>query len=287
MNAYDEQARSHHFHSKMDRPSLAGFRRIDGGTPVSRSELLSARQRIVATTAQAGGRPVVGGIAASIVHGNPWFDPDFAVELLRVQSGSGKHGDGRTAHRFILEPSDVVNIDGVLVTTPVRTAFDVGRITPAWRGLGHLDALHRATGFPLPRLIRYIERHPRWRHIRQLRAIAPLIDGAAESPPESWLRLLIYRGELPSPETQIEVLDEHGHVFARIDMGYRDAKVGIEYDGEDFHSQPWQRDRDTARDARLEALGWTVIRVNAERLREEPWRILVEIERALRSRGVY
>ena len=42
-----------------------------------------------------------------------------------------------------------------------------------------------------------------------------------------------------------------------------------------------------ARDAKLEALGWKVIRINAKRLFEEPWSILTEIERALHERGRY
>ena len=160
---------------------------------------------------------------------------------------------------FSRAPTDVIELDGILVTTPVRTAFDVGRITPDWRGLGHLDALHRATRFSVADLCRYVEWHAGWRHIRQLRAIAPLIDGAAESPPESWLRLLMFRGGLPTPELQIEVADESGHVFARADIGYREEKVDIEYDGEEFHGLPWQRARDARRDAKLKALGWKVI----------------------------
>lgn len=48
---------------------------------------------------------------------------------------------------------------------------------------------------------------------------------------------------------------------------------------------PWQRARDATRDAKLEALGWKVIRVDAERLRERPWTILTEIERAQSAGG--
>ncbi|GED98727.1 hypothetical protein nbrc107697_27660 [Gordonia crocea] len=173
------------------------------------------------------------------------------------------------------------------MTSPVRTAFDVGRIPPEWRGLGYLDALHRATGFSVPALMRYIERHRGWRHIRQLRAIAPLVNGSAESPPESWVRLLMIRGDLPSPDVQIQVQDESGQIIARIDLGYRAVKIGIEYDGEEFHSGRMQRERDARRDERLESLGWKMIRIDAERMREEPWLILAEIETALRARGYY
>jgi hypothetical protein len=226
-------------------------------------------------------------MAASILHGSQWFDAEFRIPLLRAPTGSGLHCEGRIAHRFELLPGDTCEIDGVLVTTPVRTAFDIGRVTPEWRGLGNLDALHRATGFSREELVRYIEVHKGWRHIRQLRAIAPLIDGRAESPPESWVRLLIIRGDLPTPDLQIPVVDDTGIVVARADLGYESLKVDIEYDGEEFHSSPSQREKDMARDALLEKLGWKTIRIDRDRLRDDPGGILAEIEAAIHARGGY
>lgn len=263
------------------------LRLIDGRTEVRRAERLSARERILATTAASPGRPIVAGTSAAILHGSMWFDPEFQIELLHDLKGSSRHSVGRTTHRYQISSSDVIEVDGVLVTSPVRTAFDVGRIPPDWRGLGNLDALHRATPFSVADLCRYIERHAGWRHIRQLRAVAPLIDGRAESPPESWVRLLMDRGDLPTPDLQIVVADEKGHEFARVDLGYRAEKIAIEYDGEAFHSTLAQRAHDAARDAKLEDLKWRVIRINAKRLFDEPWGIVVEIAQALRERGRY
>jgi hypothetical protein len=279
--------RSEYFQRKLDQPFIAALRQIDGTTPAPRGDPLSARQRILATASHVGGTPVVGGIAASILYGNPWFDPDFRIELLRAPSASNKQSDGKTAHRYMLARNDVIELEGVLVTTPVRTAFDIGRVTPEWRGLGNLDALSRATAFSIPDLARYVDTHGGWRYIRQLRTLVPLIDGRAESPRESALRLLIIRGELPIPELQIVVADEAGTEFARIDMGYPDQKIGIEYDGEEFHSREWQRKRDAHRDKLLTELGWNMIHVDADRMRDSPTGILVEIESALHDRRHY
>ncbi|MFT4199224.1 endonuclease domain-containing protein [Gordonia sp. (in: high G+C Gram-positive bacteria)] len=290
MRNYDEEARTAHFQEAARRAVgdlRSGIRYIDGTTAVGRAQLLSVRERILATAANAHGRPVVTGVSASILHGTNWFDPFFDVELIHDLSGSTWKGAGRTVRRYQLAPSDVTDIDGVLVTTRVRTAFDVGRIPPAWRGLGNLDALHRAAPFSILALIRYIDDHRGWRYIRQLRAIAPLVDGAAESPPESWLRLLLIQSGLPLPELQIVVVDETGHGFARVDMGYRGPKIAIEYDGEEFHSLAEHQDRDARRDAKLEALGWVAVRVDAERLFDRPWTILTEIEHLLHERGAY
>jgi hypothetical protein len=98
----------------------------------------------------------------------------------------------------------------------------------------------------------YADEHNGHRGIRQLRLLIPLIDGLSESPPESWLRLLTIRADLPTPELQIRVADKTGRIYARIDLGYEKYQIAIEYDGEDFHSTPEQRAHDAARDAQLD-----------------------------------
>lgn len=265
----------------------AAFTHLQGGHYLERTAILTACERIRMTALSAEGSPVVGGIAAAIMHGSRWYEKDFVVELVRHPSGSGRRGRGSRVHRTDLEPPDIITIDDIAVTSPVRTAFDLGRIRPDWRALGHLDDLARATGFSLDELAAYADGRDGRRGIRQLRGLIPLIDGKAESPPESWVRLVIIRADLPAPETQIEVADENEYVFARLDLGYRVPKIGIEFDGEDFHSSPAQRAHDEARDARLRELGWIIIRIDAERLRTRPWSVINEIERALRSRGAY
>lgn len=69
---------------------------------------------------------------------------------------------------------------------------------------------------------------------------------------------------LPRPQTQIPVRDEFGQIIARVDMGWEDLKIAVEYDG-DHH---WQNRRQLSRDIRrtedLRELGWIVIRVTAE-----------------------
>jgi len=45
-----------------------------------------------------------------------------------------------------------------------------------------------------------------------------------------------------------------------LDFGIPELKIGIEADGEVFHSSPKQVERDTSRDAKLKQQGWTIIR---------------------------
>ncbi|HEY9312623.1 hypothetical protein [Williamsia sp.] len=93
--------------------------------------------------------------------------------------------------RSDLAPADVTTIDGIPVLSVLRTAYDLGRRPPEWRALGHLDDLLKATGLEVRDLWRYIVEHPGMRGIRQIRGLIPHIDTKSESPPESWLRLLI------------------------------------------------------------------------------------------------
>ena len=71
------------------------------------------------------------------------------------------------------------------VTTPARTAFDIGRRRPVNLAVPILDALLDATAIKPLDVVALAERHPRARGIRRLRAALELVDGGAESPRET------------------------------------------------------------------------------------------------------
>ena len=108
--------------------------------------------------------------------------------------------------------------------------------------------------------------------VRQARELAPLIDRRVESPGESWTRLRLVDARLPCPEPQIEVLDERDRVVYRLDNGYRQSRVGIEYDGLQFHSDD-HAPHDIYRRERLRReFGWHVITCDrAAVLGSDPW----------------
>jgi very-short-patch-repair endonuclease len=112
-----------------------------------------------------------------------------------------------------------------------------------------------------------------------------MADGGAESPYETKTRLTLVGGGLPRPQTQIEVLNEWGAVVARIDMGWEEWKVGVEFDGAHHWTDPVQRTRDIDRLAELEAMGWRIVRVSADMVRHRPYMILARSRSALRAAG--
>ena len=106
------------------------------------------------------------------------------------------------------------------------------------------------------------DRWPSARGIRRLRSALELVDGGAESPQETRLRLIIIRGGLPKPETQIRFPE----LRIRVDLGWRQWMVAVEYDGMQHWADGKQRAWDIERIALLEAAGWVVVRVSAAML---------------------
>lgn len=158
-----------------------------------------------------------------------------------------------------LAPEDVMMVHGVLVTTPLRTALDLGCHLRRRDAIAALDQFMRVHGLTQQEMRRAAVRYFRRRGVIQLRQLISLADARAESPRESWTRLEIVDAGLPAPVLQHWVEVDGVPVF-RLDHAYSKHRVAVEYDGEDFHDRtPEQRLHDRERRAWLEGQGWTVI----------------------------
>jgi hypothetical protein len=180
-----------------------------------------------------------------------------------------------------LAGDEVTSVDRLPVTSVARSAFDLGRHLPRGQALARLDALMRATPFSFEDVALLAKRHPGARGVRRLMDVLPLVDGGAASPKESWLRLLLIDAGLPKPATQIPVNDGWRTVGV-LDMGWEDFMVALEYDGDQHRTDRRQFVKDIARLAKLQDLGWTVIRVVAE---HRPDDIVGRAQQALTRRG--
>jgi hypothetical protein len=148
-----------------------------------------------------------------------------------------------------------------------------------------IDALMNATEINVGDVEAVIAAHPGVRGLRQLRKTLPLVDGGAESPYESLTRLLLVQAGFPRPQTQIPVYDEYGRVVARIDMGWREWLVGVDFEGAQHWTDPKQRAWDVERYARLSELGWADIRLTSGMLHNNPQVFLNRVGNALIARG--
>lgn len=217
------------------------------------------------------------GLSAAAAWGTKWLDPAAPAEVLR----SNRHRQRGMVVRSYQVGDDELSLSGSLpVTTAARTAFDIGRSYPLGKAVPILDALLAATGVNVSDVARVAERWPGVRGVRCLESVLGLVDSGAESPQESRLRLILVRGGLPRPETQIVFRD----LRIRVDMGWREWKVAVEYDGIQHWADPRQRAWDIERIELLEAAGWVVVRVSAAMLRR-PEVVIERVRTKLRAAG--
>lgn len=206
-------------------------------------------------------RGVIAGQSASAVHGAKWVNPRQAAELLyehrRPPTGIRTWSD-RVAD------DEIQLIGGVPATTPARTAFDLASRYPVVKAVAAIDALARATKLDIADAESLARRYKGHRNIRRARRALTLVDAGAESPRETWLRLLLTEAGYPRPQTQIPVYDEYRQLVAVLDMGWEDVKIAVEYEGDHHRTDRRQFNRDIARLEALTDLGWIIVRVTVE-----------------------
>jgi hypothetical protein len=184
-----------------------------------------------------------------------------------------------------LPPEDVVFRRGLPVTRPLRTAFDLARRPDRVEAVVAVDAFWRKGTVRPERLAEYAAAHVGWRGVRRIPGILGLADRGAESAMESRLRMLLTLcAGLPMPETQIRVPRADGSTAARLDMGYRDRRLGIEFDGQ-IHGEARVRIRDHRRHNELQALQWTTLRYSGEDYYLRPGTIIAEVLTEYRRRS--
>ncbi|TQK71017.1 DUF559 domain-containing protein [Nocardioides sp. SLBN-35] len=211
----------------------------------------------------AAGQIVVDRTAAWIhgvdVHTIEEKDVTPAVETCSLR---GRHATRRrelNGRQRDLVPSDIVEVDGLRVTSPIRTALDLGCHLHRRDAFAAMCLLARLNGFTNADLQRESARFRRRRGVVQCRPLVALVDPRVESHREAWVLLEILDEGLPKPEPQwwIEI---DGVPTYRLDFAYPSARVCVEYDGEEFHDLlEEQREYDDERRRWLREHGWTVI----------------------------
>jgi hypothetical protein len=228
----------------------------------------TASSRVMAAQLVIGPHVVICDRTAAWLHGVDTFAVRELAALPPVDTcvqttASRVRRQGCHGTRRALEPTDMMRIGDLTVTTPLRTAHDLGRRLPAADALAALDGFRRLGLVTTAGLSSHLERHAGQRGMVQLRRLVPLASPFAESPGESWTRMALIDAGLPIPELQVEVWSD-GVLIGRLDMGYELVKVGVEFDGVDHHSTPGQRQHDADRRDRMAALGWKVVVVRKE-----------------------
>jgi hypothetical protein len=249
---------------------------------VPKGQVLTAADRALAAWLWSERRATAAGVSAAALHETLWLDAKLPAELNQPHRHKT---NGILLHSDKLTDDEVCTANGIPATTPARTAYDLGRRRGLTTAVIRLDALMQATNLKPTDVEALAESHRGARGIVQLREAIYLSDGGAESPQETRTRLILTHAGLRPQRTQIVVCDSFGEFVHRIDMGWDDWRVGVEYDGAQHWTDPDVRTRDIETQAVLETLGWRIIRVGNDMVRYRPNSIVARTRAAMRAAG--
>ncbi len=206
-------------------------------------------------------RGIIAGRSASALHRAKWVDAHRSAELIY---GNRHPPKGIRTWADRVEDDEVGVVNGMRVTTPARTALDLACRYPVDTAVAMIDALARATHLKLADVELLAQRYQGRRGLKNARIALDLVDAGAESPRETWLRLLVIRNGFPRPKTQIPVYDEYGVLVAVLDMGWEDIKVAADYEGDHHRTDRRRFNHDIRRHEDVTELGWIDIRVTSQ-----------------------
>jgi very-short-patch-repair endonuclease len=226
----------------------------------------------------------------------PGFLPgqdDPRVHISRPDTMAISRRSGVMGHVGQFFEDEIVCVDGVLLTSRVRTWLDVSRkmsvdeltvVADHLLRIPRQDFEGRCEPFATPvQLADMLDRHKGTPGIRKARLALGLARVGADSAPETRLRLALERACLP--EAELNMPTELGMgVVRQPDLGYPEQRVAVEYDG-DGHSEAGQIVRDIAREEDFSRAGWLLVRISKRHMVNDARSAVTKIRAALLSRG--
>lgn len=162
----------------------------------------------------------------------PLWDLDLSVvNTIRTDAKPGRRREaGVIQHIGELRDGDVVEMNGVTLTSATRTAVDCMTQFDVEHGVTTLNSLLHRRLTSLPEVDACIEFMQRWPGTLNHRLVRRLASAAPESVGENRTWYLCWRQGLPMPECQYEVFGPYGEVV-RLDFAWPDRMVFVEFDG--------------------------------------------------------
>ncbi len=251
------------------------FRRLFPDVYVASEVEVDLALRSVAAYLLVEGRGALGGYSAAELLAASCGPADAPAEVV-----TPIHRRARAdllVRREQLSPELICRTRGVVVTSPLLTAYHLACRGDVVEAVVAVDALTHKFGFPPRDVVRLGYDRFGGRGSARLPEVARLADPLADSPMETRIRLAIRFAGLPLPVLQ------HPVGPYTLDMAYPEIMLGVEYDGRDHLTQE-RAMRDLERQAYLTGVGWKILRFRKAEVLHRPGAVAARVRWELGTR---
>jgi very-short-patch-repair endonuclease len=183
---------------------------------------------------------------------------------VTVLGNARRSRPGLVIHETLRVP-EVVTIDSLPVTAPLRTLVDLSATCPA-------ADVERACNEAL--VLKLVTEQ----QLEHARLVAPASAAPTRSRLERTFLAVVRAAGLPRPRVN------HPVAPYLCDFVWPEHRVVVETDGWGSHGNRFAFERDKARDADLVARGWTVLRFTWRQIRDEPVLVIARLAQTLARR---
>ena len=210
-----------------------------------------------------------------------------AAALWGMRGGTRRGGDranglqgrdGIQVHRAALPADERTTHRGIPTTTVPRTLLDLSAVVKRHEvrsALRRAEQLRLTDPLSLQDLTTRYPRRPGLRAIKALLEEASIGARIIRSELEERFQDFLIRVGLPLPQTNVVI---EGY---EVDCVWPEQRLIVELDGHATHSPTYAFELDRARDRRLEAAGWHVIRITWRQLELEADLVEADLRRLL------
>ncbi|HLR28178.1 MAG TPA: hypothetical protein VK086_05750 [Ruania sp.] len=248
---------------------------------------IHARQQMTAINRQLAGPTWFSHTSAALLHGLPLLHPPVTTHVTQQHRPSSRADRSLVRHTRPLRAGDTTVLDNLPVTSLRRTSIDCAITLPPLEALTVLDGA-LAQGLTIEVATTELRRLHGSSGTARARWCLERADAHAESAGETATRFTLLRHGLHVSQLQIPVRTRRSRY--RIDLGWPELKIGIEFDGKIKYTRMAGSDpaevifREKRRQDDLERAGWVIIRVTwADLLR--PAAFIAEVHRRLNERS--
>jgi len=240
---------------------------------------ISRRGRWMAATLAAGEGALLSHRSAARL----WRLMTAAAERIDVTLPTGRvvRRQGIVSHGSFVAEDEWLVRDGIPVTSPFRTVFDLAAVAPmreVERAFHEAEVRGLTDRVSLPVLL---ERYPGRRGTRNLWALleSPEPIGFTRNDFEEAFLALVDASDLQRPRMNAD-LSVRGRFF-QVDGLWEEERVVVELDSRSVHGTRKRFESDRQRDRILVAEGWKTVHITWRQLQEEPEAIVADLKAAL------